>query len=612
MPTIIDSLVIELGLDASKLSQGQKEAVESLRGLEEGARRHVDPVEKGFKDLLGTFKEVQGRLLAIGAIIAAGLGFNRMTQEVTKANNELGYLSKTLDMSAQDLSAWENVGRQVGATTNDISSGLRSINSEIQEFHATGRSQLGSLMGQLGIKPLQKDDNAESVAKRLSAWYVQQPDKAFASHLLQSRGGLSQGMINLLSLGPEEIQKRLDQAKRFAPTDQEIKQFQELTKAWGELLQVVDKLERSIVEAFTPAMINVLKLITEWLDKLNLGKNPADVAGEIAAKHGFSELAPNAAKPSLAHRAWSWIKGKFGAGGEGGADQGAAAGGAAGGGAANDNADGGAPTGQVNGTLAEQRARFAEELKNNPALRDKIMRIAANEQGSNPQGTQAILESMMNRAIVRGTSLEAQARWHESEGGYYQQGNMGVGALENARHRRILEQSLNNTLAGGNVSNYATDNSSQDLAAREKASGTFAWRTDINGESLFGPATAEPMLARRWQSWKERTEAQEAARKAANAASRPAWMSSTPGAATGSGGAAQSFQNWRNLGLGSRGALMRGGDSSTTNNNNTSSTNIHSMNVTVPHGADPSAYADGISRRLADYNNIQHSNTGLV
>jgi hypothetical protein len=48
-----------------------------------------------------------------------------------------------------------------------------------------------------------------------------------------------------------------------------------------------------------------------------------------------------------------------------------------------------------------------------------------------------------------------------------------------------------------------------------------------------------------------------------------------------------------------------------TNNSNTT-TNIASMNVSVPPGADPSAYADGISRRLADYDNIQNANTGLV
>ncbi|MGY2804230.1 hypothetical protein ACVIHF_000960 [Bradyrhizobium sp. USDA 4506] len=34
--------------------------------------------------------------------------------------------------------------------------------------------------------------------------------------------------------------------------------------------------------------------------------------------------------------------------------------------------------------------------------------------------------------------------------------------------------------------------------------------------------------------------------------------------------------------------------------------------MTVPRGADPSAYGDGIMRRLSDYNNVQNSNTGMV
>src|SRR6516165_7382264 len=72
------------------------------------------------------------------------------------------------------------------------------------------------------------------------------------------------------------------------------------------------------------------------------------------------------------------------------------------------------------------RSKFKAELASNPALRTKILRIAANEQGSHPKGVQAILESMMNRAEVRGTTLEKQAKW-TGEGGYYAQGNMGRG-----------------------------------------------------------------------------------------------------------------------------------------------------------------------------------------
>lgn len=174
----------------------------------------------------------------------------------------------------------------------------------------------------------------------------------------------------------------------------------------------------------------------------------------------------------------------------------------------------GAGSGPTSGSLAEQRKRLAQELQSNPALRDKVLRIAANEQGRNPEGTQAVIESMMNRAIVRGTSLEKQARWHRSEGGYYDEGNMGRGALENAKSRAVLENSLRNVIAGGNLSKYATDNSSGSLAARERATGKFRFRSEYGGrggtgspgmETFFAPGWAEKGLARRWDEWAKET-----------------------------------------------------------------------------------------------------------
>lgn len=173
-----------------------------------------------------------------------------------------------------------------------------------------------------------------------------------------------------------------------------------------------------------------------------------------------------------------------------------------------------AGSGPTSGSLAEQRKRLAQELQSNPALREKVLRIAANEQGRNPQGTQAVIESMMNRAIVRGTSLEKQARWHRSEGGYYDEGNMGRGALENAKSRAVLEESLRSAISGGNLSNYATDNSSGSLAARERATGKFRFRSEYGGrggtgspgmETFFAPGWAEKGLARRWDEWAKQT-----------------------------------------------------------------------------------------------------------
>jgi len=149
------------------------------------------------------------------------------------------------------------------------------------------------------------------------------------------------------------------------------------------------------------------------------------------------------------------------------------------------------------------RDRFRKELAENPALRAKIARIAANEQGDNPDGQTAILESMMNRAEVRHTSLADQAKWHESEGGYYQQGNMGRGVLENPARNANVQRSIDRALGGSNVSNYATDNSSGNLAKGEIASGRFLYRQGINGETFSVPSRAEqPKNARSWEQWR--------------------------------------------------------------------------------------------------------------
>ena len=141
----------------------------------------------------------------------------------------------------------------------------------------------------------------------------------------------------------------------------------------------------------------------------------------------------------------------------------------------------------VAGRLAADRAKFKAELDANPALREKVLRIAANEQGKHGLGTQAVIESMMNRASHRGRTLAQEARWTGPERGYYERGNMGRGALENPEHRAILERSLDATLAGGNVSDFATDNASQALAAKRKRNQEMEWTKDYGGELFFRP-----------------------------------------------------------------------------------------------------------------------------
>jgi hypothetical protein len=103
--------------------------------------------------------------------------------------------------------------------------------------------------------------------------------------------------------------------------------------------------------------------------------------------------------------------------------------------------------------LRADRAQRAQSIS--PQLKERMFRIAFNEEGNNPRGQQAIFENMFNRASVRNSDLAREARW-TNEGGYYEVGHGYRGYP--ASERQNLERAFQNAVNGGNVANYTTDN----------------------------------------------------------------------------------------------------------------------------------------------------------
>jgi hypothetical protein len=159
--------------------------------------------------------------------------------------------------------------------------------------------------------------------------------------------------------------------------------------------------------------------------------------------------------------------------------------------------------GTVAGRFAEGRLRAIQELKNKPWLKEKLFQVAAGEDrpraGPSGQAFQSVLEETVNRAVLRGTSVEHEARFTR-EGGYY----AGVPSHLSTTERQYAERALKDVLEGkSNLSGYATDNSSGALAARETRTGAFIPTSRYHGESFFGPGRAERVLSKRWRRYVE-------------------------------------------------------------------------------------------------------------
>ena len=167
----------------------------------------------------------------------------------------------------------------------------------------------------------------------------------------------------------------------------------------------------------------------------------------------------------------------------------------------------GAGTGGAGGNtvLAAQRERFRKELESNPALRAKVLAIAAGEHKNNDANT-SVIESAMNRAAMMNTTLAYEMRLTK-EGGYY--AGYDPKALNNPAYKKQAEANLERALGGSNVSDYATENASGAWGRKRMSGGMFTKVSEHGGPhpELFGiPTGPGARGVNRYKAWRAAAE----------------------------------------------------------------------------------------------------------
>lgn len=160
--------------------------------------------------------------------------------------------------------------------------------------------------------------------------------------------------------------------------------------------------------------------------------------------------------------------------------------------------------------LAEERKRFAEELKD-PEVAARLAAYTRAEVGSQgPQAEQAFIESTLNRAAARGQTIRETLSPGGKAGSYFPKithqkaAQFGADPRTVARYRKTIEA----VLGGSNVSGYATGNASgtvgfaggpQTLSTGGERFGVegpdigWARRVRARGMSPFATPPARPM-----------------------------------------------------------------------------------------------------------------------
>ncbi len=270
MPTIIDSLIVELGLDPKGLTKGQKESVDDLRKIEEGYEHATKSAEVSSKKMGQAIYGVRNQLLTLMAAFTAGSGMKSFFERMTNSDASVGRLAKNIDMSTNELTAWQGVAERAGGTAAGIAGTMQGLTEQFQQLALTGQSSVIPYFRTVGVaiadlqtgkmRPL--NDILLDLSEKFSKM-----DPAQAQALGKGMG-IDEGTINVLMRGRIAVMELLREQERLGhANDEDAKEAAKRQSALTGLKQVSEDLGRKFLTVLTPAILYLTAALVkmgEW------------------------------------------------------------------------------------------------------------------------------------------------------------------------------------------------------------------------------------------------------------------------------------------------------------------------------------------------------------
>lgn len=268
--TIIDSLIVELGLDPSKFTKGQKSAGEALLNMRRQAQKDGKETEKAADAMAASFSKVTLRVLELGTAFLGLRGLERHITAMTSQDVQLSRFAQTVGMTAKNIAELEMATQRLGGTKAGADSSIHSVAGIVANFQQ-GRGlppALQQLFARTGTRvdlahlttgsmmtavatALQREAKVNPV---LAASYASQIglDPIFALMAEQHGGGL---MGYAGSLGG------------LAPSQQALESAQKIVTAWISIRQQVDAILQHVIADAGPAVAQALQELSKFLEQ---------------------------------------------------------------------------------------------------------------------------------------------------------------------------------------------------------------------------------------------------------------------------------------------------------------------------------------------------------
>ncbi len=174
MATVIDSLVVELGMDTRKFEEGERTALVTVEEFKRRLATVGEAAQGGAEKLSNLFMVLRGGIF--GFVAALGLGaIATFVERVMQMDAQTSRLAKSLSMSTRELSIWQGVLKQVGGTAESANSFFATLADSLADIRlgiSMPSGPFAFVMGQMGLDI--RRSTPEQIAGRIPEFVQQQ------------------------------------------------------------------------------------------------------------------------------------------------------------------------------------------------------------------------------------------------------------------------------------------------------------------------------------------------------------------------------------------------------------------------------------------------------
>lgn len=307
--TVIDELIVRLGLDATDYQKGSDTATQANKKLRDDAETTATELEAKGKTAASFWTIQKVELLGFLAVVAAGgKALEDLVISTANATAATAYFAQANNANPALLSGLEALAKQYGSTAAAADQAVSSVAGfqramTLHPDQAVNSPMYGALTA-LGIHVTPNEDPAQVVEqvdeklRGMAAGGHRQQAMQFGTDM-----GWSLDYTNSVLDVPGSFSGQVKANETI--TDQEAKAATAYTQAVGKLDTATTKLDNDIMNTLAPALtglVSVMTSIVQWFDR-----SPGQISNDLASGTTDGTVVPDATAP-LNNTGWpDWL-----------------------------------------------------------------------------------------------------------------------------------------------------------------------------------------------------------------------------------------------------------------------------------------------------------------